>query len=108
MKTLKQVLPDEKNVVGLEPEDLGKHVLHILHLNKDKEVKRKDIAKEMAKDYHKDFHSEIAHAVEEALGWLAQQCLMGASPYDQDLIFLTRRGLKVADEYKQEHPKDIE
>jgi hypothetical protein len=108
MKSLKDVIPDPKKVVDLEPEALGKHVLHVLHSSNGKDIKRSQIAKDMASHYHQDFHHEVAHAVEEALGWLAQQCLMGASPYDQDLIFLTRRGKKAAADYQEEHPVDIE
>ncbi len=108
MKSLKDVIPDPQKVVDLEPEELGKHVLHVLHTGDGTEIKRKEISKNLASDYHKDFHHAVSHAIEEALGWLAQQCLMGASPYDQDLIFLTRRGKKVAGDYLDEHPVDIE
>ncbi len=106
MKPLKDVCPYPKKVVELEPEKLGKHVLHCLHNANGADIKRADIAKQMASDYHQDFQHEVAHAIEEALGWLANQCLMGASPYDQDLIFLTRRGKAAVTDY--EHPKTIE
>jgi hypothetical protein len=33
---------------------------------------------------------------------IMRACLLGASPYDQDLIFLTRRGKRVASDYKEE------
>jgi hypothetical protein len=108
MKSLKDVIPDPNKVVELEPEELGKHVLHVLHSGEGTDIKRSEISKNMASHYHQDFHHAVSHAVEEALGWLAQQCLMGASPYDQDLIFLTRRGKKVAGDYREEHPVDIE
>lgn len=107
MKPLKDVCPDPKKVIELEPEELGKHVLHCLDsAGDDAKIKRAHIAKEMASHYHEDFQHKVAHAVEEALGWLANQCLMGASPYDQDLIFLTRRGKSAVTDY--EHPKTIE
>ena len=106
MKPLQDVCPDPKKVIELEPEQLGKHVLHCLHNADGGDIKRAGIAKQMASDYHKDFQHEIAHAIEEALGWLASQCLLGASPYDQDLIFLTRRGKAATTDY--EHPKTIE
>jgi hypothetical protein len=108
MKSLKDVVPDPQKVTDLEPEELGKHVLHVLHSGEGTDIKRSEISKNLASHYHPDFHHAVAHAVEEALGWLAQQCLMGASPYDQDLIFLTRRGKKVASDYQEEHPVDIE
>ena len=107
MKPLKEVCPDPKKVLELEPEKLGHHVLHCLNNGEDSKIKRADIAQHLASHYHKDFQHEIAHAVEEALGWLASQCLLGASPYDRDLIFLTRRGKRVAGEY-EEHPADID
>jgi hypothetical protein len=104
MKPLKEVCPDANKVLKLEPEELGKHLLHCLSHAKEP-PKRAAIAREMAKDYHPDFQHEVAHAVEEALGWLGAQCLMGASPYDEDLIFLTRRGKQVVSDY--ETPADI-
>ncbi len=106
MKSLKRAFPDAKKLIELEPEQLGKHVLACLHSADGEKIKRAHIAKEMASDYHEDFHHQVAHAIEEALGWLANQCLMGASPYDQDLIFLTRRGKAAVTDH--EHPKTIE
>ena len=107
MKPLNSVCPDPQKVLDLEPEELGHHVLHCLSDTNEPNIKRAIIAKHLASDYHPDFEQQIAHAIEEALGWLATQCLLGASPYDQDLIFLTRRGKKVAEGYKPEHPADI-
>lgn len=106
MKPLKDVLPDPKKVLELDLEKLGKHVLHCLHQAKEPDkIKRADIAKNLASGYHGDFQHEVAHAVQEAVGWLFAQCMLGASPYDEDLIFLTRRGQEVAGQY--EHPADI-
>lgn len=105
MKPLKEVCPDPKKVLELEPEALGKHVLHCLTSTTDSDIKRGGIAQFLSSHYPKDFQHAVAHAVEEALGWLASQCLMGASPYDQDLIFVTRAGQKYAENY--EHPADI-
>ncbi len=107
MKPLKEVCADPKKVLEMEPEKLGEHVLHCLHASNEPNIKRAIIAKHLASHYHEDFQHEIAHAVEEALGWLTSQCLLGASPYDQDLIFLTRRGKKVAAGYQSTHPCDI-
>jgi hypothetical protein len=107
MKPLKEVCPDPKKVLALEPEELGPHVLHCLDKAKDPNIKRADIAKQLASHYPEDFRHEIAHVVEESLGWLASQCLLGASPYDEDLIFLTRRGKKAAADYRAEIPADI-
>ena len=107
MKPLKEVCPDPKKVLELEPEQLGHHLLHCLSTGDQAKIKRKDLAQHFASHYHQDWQHEIAHAVEEALGWLASACLLGASPYDQDLIFLTRRGKKLASDYREEHPADI-
>ncbi len=63
------------------------------------------VARHLANDYHESLQHEIAHAIQEALGWLFAQCLLGASPFDQELIFLTRRGKKVAADYKEELEK---
>jgi hypothetical protein len=105
MKPLKEVCPDPKKVLDLEPSQLGHHVLHCLTNANDSKIKRGGIAQFLASHYPKDFQHDIAHAVEEALGWLAAQCLMGASPYDQDMVFVTRAGLKYAENH--EHPADI-
>jgi hypothetical protein len=105
MKPLIEVVPDPKKVLELDPEKLGLHVLGCIKSAKEPNIKRATIAKTLASHYHQDFQHEIAHAVEEALGWLTAQCLLGAGPYDQDLIFLTRQGKKMATDY--ERPADI-
>lgn len=102
MKPLKDVCPDPKNVMELEPDKLGHHVLGCLTDTNEPNIKRAIIAKHLASDYHQDFQHDIAHAIQEAVGWLFQQCLLGESPYDPDLIFLTRRGKKVAADYRAE------
>lgn len=106
MKPLKEVCPDPEKVLELEPEELGPHVLHCLDDSGEPNVKRAAIAQHLSSHYHKDFQHEMAHAIEEALGWLTSQCLLGASPYDHDIIFLTRRGKKVAADYRAELPSD--
>src|ERR1700683_3279251 len=103
MKPLSDVCPDPKKVLALEPEKLGHHVLGCLSTTDEPNIERAIIAKKLASNYHESFQHEIAHAIEEALGWLTAQCLLGASPYNQDLIFLTRRGKKVAADYQSEH-----
>lgn len=108
MKPLKEVLPDPQKVLDLEPEELGPHVLHCIDSAKDPStVKRAALARQLASHYPEEHQHKIAHVVEEALGWLASQCLLGASPYDEDLVFLTRRGKRVAGEYRSELPADI-
>jgi hypothetical protein len=102
MKPLKDVCPDPKEVLDVEPEQLAPHVLHCLSDTNEPNIKRAIIARHLADDYHESLQHEIAHAIQEALQWLFAQCLVGASPYDQDLIFLTRRGKKVASDYKEE------
>lgn len=105
MKPLKDVCPDPKEVLDVEPEDLAPHVLHCLSGTDEPNIKRAIIARHLANDYHESLQHEIAHAIQEAIGWLFSQCLLGASPYDQELIFLTRRGKKVASDYKEELEK---
>jgi hypothetical protein len=102
MKPLKDVCPDPKEVLDVEPEQLAPHVLHCLSDTNEPNIRRAIIARHLADDYHESLRHEIAHAIQEALQWLFAQCLVGASPYDQDLIFLTRRGKKVASDYKEE------
>ncbi|MBS1988869.1 MAG: hypothetical protein JSS86_18685 [Cyanobacteria bacterium SZAS LIN-2] len=108
MKPLKDVRPDPQEVLDLEPEQLAPDVLHCLSGTTEPNIKRAIIAKHLASDYHESLQHEIAHAIQEALGWLFAQCLLGASPYDQDLIFLTRRGKKVAADYKAELEQEKE
>jgi hypothetical protein len=105
MKPLKEVIPDPKQVLDVEPEELAPHVLHCLSGTDEPNIKRAIIAKHLADDYHETWQHEIAHAIQEAIGWLFAQCLLGASPYDQELIFLTRKGKKVASDYKEKHEK---
>ncbi len=100
MKSLKEVCPDPKQVLQLEPEELGPHVLHCLADAKEPNIKRAIIAQYLSSHYEEDHQPELAHVIEEALGWLTAQCLLGASPYDQELIFLTRRGKRVASDYR--------
>ncbi len=101
MKNLKEVIPDAAALLKMDLEKLGHAVLHCVHSSPDP-VKRKGLAKKMAEPYHSDVQHEVSHAIEEALGWLASQCLLGASPYEEDLMFVTRRG---QDELKNgEHP----
>ena len=105
MKPLKDVLPDPDKILAAEPEELAPHVLHCLNnpANPDEpNIKRAIIARHLAEGYHSSLQHDIAHAIQEAVQWLFAQCLVGASPYDQDLIFLTRRGKKVASDYKEE------
>src|ERR1700687_3863266 len=104
MKPLTDLVSDPKKVLEMEPEQLGPHVLHCI--SKGKDVKRANIARDLAAPYHEDFRHKVAHVIEEAIGWLEMQCLMGATPYDQDLIFVTRRGQKFAEEYG-EIPADV-
>jgi len=89
-------------VLDVEPEELAPHVLHCLSGTNEPNIKRAIIAKHLADDYHESLQHEIAHAIQEAIGWLFAQCLLGASPYDPELIFLTRRGKKVASDYQEE------
>ena len=103
MKKLTEICPDPKKLIELEPEKLGHHVLGYLNDVDEPKIKRAAIAKTLAADYHPSFQHEIAHAIEEALGWLSSQCLLGVSPYDPDLIFLTRRGKRAAADYTGEH-----
>ncbi len=106
MKKLVDICPDPQQVLALEPEKLGEHVLGCLSDDNDPHIKRATIAEFLAADYHKSFQHEIAHAIEEALGWLFVQCMLGASPYNQDLIFLTRRGKKTAADYQAQRLAD--
>ena len=105
MKPLKDVCPDPKQVLDLEPEKLGPHVLGCLTDTDEPNIKRAIIARHLASHYHEDFQHSIAHAVQEAVGWLFAQCLLGESPYDPELIFLTRRGKKVAEDHQKD--KDL-
>lgn len=91
MKKLSEILSDPAKVLLMDKPELGRHVLNCLQAEENP-VRRDSIAKVLSEPYHQDFKHEIAHAVEEALGWLASQCLLGASPCDQDLVFITDRG----------------
>ncbi len=106
MRPLTETHPDPKKIIELEPEQLGPHVLASINSSKEP-VKRADIAKTLSSHYHESFQHEVAHAVEEALGWLATQCLLGASPYDEDMVFVTRRGQKTVAEFVPSHPADV-
>jgi len=107
MKALKDSYPDPKKVVALEPETLGHHILHILHLAKEPNNKRQDVVDHLASDYHPDVQQDVKHAVDVALGWLAEQMLVGATPYDHDLLYVTNQGKERADGYQPEHPSSV-
>lgn len=102
MKSLKELFPEAADVLKLDLQKLSHAVLHCVHSSPDP-VKRKDLAKNISDAYPKDVRHEVAHAVQEALGWLGAQCFLGASPYDEDLMFVTRLG---KDELQKggEHP----
>jgi hypothetical protein len=107
MKPLSEVFPDPKKVVDLAPEKLGQHLLDCISETEEPNIKRAIIAKTLSSNYHPKFHDEIAHAIETAIDWLIAQCLLGASPYDPNLIFLTQRGKRAATRYAAENPVDI-
>jgi hypothetical protein len=110
MKALIELCPDPTELLDLEPEKLGRHVLGCLIMTDEPNMERMEratIAKTLASSYHESFRDQIAHAIERALDWLLAQCLLGASPYDQNLMFLTQRGKKAAADYAAEHPVNI-
>jgi hypothetical protein len=91
MKSLKEIYPEAAEVVKMDLKKLSHAVLHCVHTSKEP-VKRKEVARHMAEAYPEGARHQIAHAIQEALGWLGAQCFLGASPYDEDLIFVTRLG----------------
>jgi hypothetical protein len=101
MKPLTDVCPDPKAVLELGPEKLGHHVLGCLSGTDEPNIERAIIAKTLSSHYHESFRQEIIRAIEGAVEWLLQQCLLGEQPYNQDLIFLTRRGEEAAAEYQK-------
>jgi len=107
VKPLSDVCPDPKTVLDLEPEKLGRHVLSCLGDTNEPNIKRAIIARTLASNYHQSFYDQIASAIERALDWLLAQCLLGSTPNDQNLIFLTRQGKEAATAYAAEHPVDI-
>jgi hypothetical protein len=107
MKPLSDLYPDPKKVLELKPEELGQHVLGCLSHTFEPNIKRAIIARTLSSNYHQSFHDEIAHAIDKAIDWLMAQCLLGAGPNDENLIFLTQRGEKAAAEYAAEHCVDI-
>lgn len=106
-ETLTKSYPDPQKVLTLEPETLGHHILHVLHLTNEPHTKRQEVAEHLASDYHPDFQKEVRHAVDKALGWLVEQTLLGATPYDQDLLYVTTHGKETAEGYQPEHPSSI-
>ena len=106
-KSLKESYPDPEKVIALAPETLGHHILHVLHLTNEPHNKRQDVTEHLASHYHKDFQQDVKHAVDKALGWLVEQTLLGATPYDQDLLYVTNQGKETAEGYQPEHPSSI-
>lgn len=104
MKPLTNVCPDPKQVLELEPEKLGPRVLGCLSGTSEPHIERAMITKTLSSNYHQSFQQDIAQAIERAIDWLIAQCLLGASPYDQNLILLTPRGKQAAAENAAEHP----
>jgi len=107
MKHLSEIYPDPQKVIELEPERLGQHVLSWLHSSNEANIKRADVAKTLSSNYHPSFQHKVAHAVEQALGWLVVDCLLGESPYDQDLLYVTDRGKQAASDYQSARPSDV-
>jgi hypothetical protein len=107
MKPLSDLFPDPEKVLDLEPEKLGQHVLGCLSGTTEPNIERAIIAKTLSSNYHQSFQNKIAHAIEQALDWLIAECLLGASPYNQDLLFLTGRGKEVAANYQADYPAGL-
>lgn len=107
MKPLKDAYPDPDKVVALEPEKLGHHILRTLHLAQEPHNKRQEVIDHLASTYHPDSHNQVKAAVDKALGWLVEQMLIGATPYDQDLLYVTSHGKEVAESYQPEHPSSV-
>ncbi len=106
-KSLKESYPDPKKVIALGPETLGHHILHVLHLTNEPHNKRQDVADHLASHYHPDFQQDVKHSINTALGWLVEQTLLGATPYDQDLLYVTTHGKETAEGYQPEHPSSV-
>ena len=107
MKTLKEICPDAAAIVEMDLKKLSQAVLHCVH-SSGEPLKRKEIARTMADAYHPDFQHSVSHAVEQALEWLCEQCFLGVTPYDQDLIYVTSLGQdKLKDGEHPEVPADI-
>jgi hypothetical protein len=102
MKSLKDLYPEAAEVVKMDLQKLSHAVLHCVHSSAEP-IKRKDLARNMAEAYPENLRHQVAHAVQEALGWLGAQCFLGASPYDEDLVFVTRLGQEQLKK-KGEHP----
>jgi hypothetical protein len=106
MKPLSDVIPDPKEVLQLGPEKLGQHVLDCLSDTNEPNIQRAIIARTLSSGYHQSFQNSIAVAIEEAVDWLITQCVLGASPIDQDLVSLTLPSKKVLADYRAEQGAD--
>lgn len=107
MKPLNESYPDPDKVASLEKETLAHHILHTLHLAKEPHNKRQDVIDNLVSSYHPEHHGKVKTAVDTALGWLVEQMLVGATPYDQDLLYVTSHGKEIAEGYQPEHPSSV-
>jgi hypothetical protein len=99
MKSLNDFCPDPQKVLAHDPQTLGKHLLGCLSGTDEPNIERAIITKTLSSNYHQSFQQEIGQAIEKGFDWLLAQCLLGETPYNRDLIYLTRRGKSEAAEY---------
>ena len=102
MRPLVDVCPDPKEVLELGPEKLGQRLVGCLSDTDEPNIERAIIARTLSSGYHQSFQQDIADAVERAIDWLIGQCVLGASPIDQNLVSLTRPSKKLAADYRAE------
>jgi hypothetical protein len=89
MKLLINICPDPQDLLSLGPEELASHVLGCLTGTNEPNIERAIIAKTLASGYHQSYYDQIVLAIEGAVDWLLAHCLLGASPFNKDLILLT-------------------
>jgi len=86
--------PSSKKLLALEPVNPGHQMLSCLPGTNEPNIERAIIERVLSSNYHPSFQHELTHALEEALGWISVQCLLGASPYNHDLMMLMQRDKK--------------
>ena len=101
MQSIHSLIPDPKDLLAFEPEELAGFVLEIF--NSSIRTERGSvsvgsfISQEWLRDYPHEHQNDIRYALVEALVWLKNEGLLAEDPNQRssNFLFITRRGRKL-------------
>src|SRR5271156_4606595 len=98
-KSIIEIVPDWRDLVALEPEELaGVLIMHLNSLSPNEHqrlIKHNFFRSPAVLAYPREAHDTVAKALAEAWAWLERECLIAAQPADVGHMTVTRRGQKL-------------